>query len=498
MLSFNLIDEPWIPVRDLHGGAQMVSTRRLVTEGEQWAAIDGDSPTQIAAMWRLHLAVLRAARRDSQDVPSPQTINSYLDNVRGRWDLFHPNTPFMQCPQLEQLEPQPVVLLDPATATGNNILLYDHTSAEQAKRITWDAARAARWLVTAQSYDALGLKTPAYKGAKRVAMAAPLTSTPMFLVLGVTVADTLRRNLPPRPAADDLPFWEQPMPGSEPGVREPAGFLEWMSWPARRILLHPGEGGRVHGVVMCAGWHPPKAFDVSRVELYAAWRTAKNGNRTPVRVTGAQSVWRALPALLTLAADDQTLPPYALARADRPQGQLTVLMVAQVTSQAKYVDWVYGQVVLPDTYTRASRLCQALTLAEQVAVSVRRFARTVRDDRRTSLESGAERKNAGLSSAELTFWSRLTVAYPRLCADSTLGGGVDAWWADLVRRAATEATRQVTQVSPGRDMLHVGRQHRWLTWELHKLCKEFLDPDENEDNDDDHTNHRTAVGAQSG
>ena len=107
--AFNLLDEPWIPVRTLAGEVCEVSLTQVLLEADQIAALAETSPPNLIALYRLLLAVLHRAltthhgpwkdadraRWYREGLPEAP-IRAYLEQWRERFWLFHPEYPFMQ------------------------------------------------------------------------------------------------------------------------------------------------------------------------------------------------------------------------------------------------------------------------------------------------------------------------------------------------------------------------------------------------------------------
>ncbi|MDY5081288.1 MAG: type I-E CRISPR-associated protein Cse1/CasA, partial [Collinsella sp.] len=72
-VSFNLVDEPWICVRDLGGATREVSLLELFEQASSIKCLANDLPTQDFAILRVLLAVLQRAispTLDDDDVPA--------------------------------------------------------------------------------------------------------------------------------------------------------------------------------------------------------------------------------------------------------------------------------------------------------------------------------------------------------------------------------------------------------------------------------------------
>ncbi|MCS7081265.1 MAG: type I-E CRISPR-associated protein Cse1/CasA [Chloracidobacterium sp.] len=108
-LSFSLLDEPWLPVTTQHGDTRHVSLKDVFAHAHHLRGIEDDSPLVVAALHRLLLAVLhRATRlRSVEDWDTVwqagrfagqqlESIHSYLERYRDRFDLFSREKPFFQ------------------------------------------------------------------------------------------------------------------------------------------------------------------------------------------------------------------------------------------------------------------------------------------------------------------------------------------------------------------------------------------------------------------
>jgi hypothetical protein len=169
-VSFNLVEEPWIPVRDLGGGGDReVSLAEALTESHLLQRIGGDIPTQEFAITRLLLAVVRRAIDwgpdpvgrwrwlwDDGELPAAD-IKGYLAGVRDRFDLLHATTPFYQVADLQSASDEAksveVILADvPAN--------HKHHSARTGAGLeSLSLAEAARWVVHCQACDVAGIKS---------------------------------------------------------------------------------------------------------------------------------------------------------------------------------------------------------------------------------------------------------------------------------------------------------------------------------------------------
>lgn len=255
--SFNLIDERWIPcIRAEDGRSVTLSLRETLAQSHTLYDIAADTPLQTAALYRLLIAILlrvyqpTAANFDLwQTMWQSQTwdmelINAYLDEQKPHFDLFAQERPFYQSDSDDsRVRPKPMTSIK----YGNGFLhnpLFDHDNEEISQALT--PAQAARNLITVQTFGLGG-------GHKGMFSDAPWSKGIIFFVQGNTLKETLFLNLLPYPDAErnaniqdtdnDAPSWEQDDPFIDK-KGQPDGYLDYLTWQNRRILLFPEQQGK--------------------------------------------------------------------------------------------------------------------------------------------------------------------------------------------------------------------------------------------------------------
>ena len=115
--SFNLVDEPWLPVVPLGGAAAEWSLRETLARAHEVREMVDPSPLATVALHRLLLAVVHrgfgpASRTAWHALWSagrldPARLDATLDAARPRFDLFDPVHPFYQStsPSLARASP---------------------------------------------------------------------------------------------------------------------------------------------------------------------------------------------------------------------------------------------------------------------------------------------------------------------------------------------------------------------------------------------------------
>jgi CRISPR type I-E-associated protein CasA/Cse1 len=304
--SYPLTTSPWIPVLD--GPTQReVGLVEALTRAHQLRLVGG--PQEHPALLRLLLAVYDAAAGPSDSrqwaqawaAPTLDTdrIGAYLARWAHHLDLFDPDRPAFQCGHLTEYPRGPEVI-DPAFLGGRagawfNPQLHDPQPVEPGQ--------AARWLLVLLGYDVAGIKAGVGGGRTYGAHVGPIASVTHAAVHGATLKDTVLLNLPPGTrAAGDAPVWERDCPPPRVVEREPAGRLDWLTWPSRRLRLQPNPDGLVTAVA----WHDGDRASgggyatAHRLDPVSAWLHGPKGPRPLPILDGQHGAppWTAAATLL--------------------------------------------------------------------------------------------------------------------------------------------------------------------------------------------------------
>ena len=334
--EFNLLDEPWIPVRLLDGTIADVGLLELLRRTTDIADLACELPTQSIAIQRLVLAVAYrvATPRDTRDwvrqwedgAPTVQMIE-YLERWRDRFYLFGGRYPFMQVADLRTAKD---------SVSGLEKLIADVPNGEQFFTTRHGRAlacippsEAARWLVHAQAYDPSGIRSGAVgdsqvKGGKGYPI-GPSWCGHLGLVWlkGKDLDETLVLNLIPADAAGlrgvesstewGACSWEAAEP--ENAVRgdysllDPSGtprdvsIPRLLTWHSRRIRL-VGDSSGVTGVVLAQG-DKLAPQEMRLYEPQSLWRYStpqskkfKTDVYMPRKFEAGRALWRNLPGTL--------------------------------------------------------------------------------------------------------------------------------------------------------------------------------------------------------
>mgnify|MGYP000884642429 FL=1 len=341
--EYNLLDEPWIPVRLLDGTITDVGLLELLRRSTDIADLACELPTQSIAIQRLILAIAYrvATPRDMHDwarqwdegAPTEQMIE-YLERWRDRFYLFGGRFPFMQVTDLRTAKNSVSGLEKLIADVPNGEQFFTTRHGQALARIS--ASEAARWLVHAQAYDPSGIRSGAVgdsqvKGGKGYPI-GPAWCGHLGLVWlkGKDLDETLVLNLIPAATAElrgidcstdwGACSWEDPEPESsvrgDYSLLDPAGTPKELSiprlltWHSRRIRL-VGDSSGVTGVVLAQG-DKLAPQEMRLYEPQSLWRYStpqskkfKTDVYMPRKFEAGRALWRNLPGTLPTVATVQ-------------------------------------------------------------------------------------------------------------------------------------------------------------------------------------------------
>ncbi|RYU60497.1 type I-E CRISPR-associated protein Cse1/CasA [Methylolobus aquaticus] len=318
--AFNLLDEPWIPVRNLAGEVVPVSLTKALLNARAYVAIAETSPPNLIALYRVLLATLHRALtthhgpwKDADRARwfregLPETpIRAYLEQWRERFWLFHPTHPFMQVAELtdapetredKALRPWTQLTLD--HVSGNAPAVFDHSIDDAPTRISY--AEGIRSLLGYLQFVPGGM----VRRFRFRDESGPLDNASAILPIGKTLAQTLCLALHSwsRDASNDLPPWEI-NPPSAPDLRGaratlPTGQVDACTRLTRAALLvADGEKGSI-GVsyVRFGAGLTLESHDPGFPDEMVAYRRRGETKISPITFQDGRALWRDLPALL--------------------------------------------------------------------------------------------------------------------------------------------------------------------------------------------------------
>ena len=526
--SFNLWYEPWITLEDAQGHSQRCGIEQTLLQAHRYTTITELSPLVIVGIRRLLTAILQAIfqprrMRDLRDLLQQaafprEPILQFGKRYAARFDLFSPDLPFLQSADLP-LQPRKgdknktAAHLAPEIPTGTESIHFRHGS---------DAAYVLCPICVAGCLCAL----PAFATTGGQSFRPSINGVPPIYVLPEgqnlfesCVYSLLLPDYQPRTRSQtqDLVWWERQPPiiiGRDQEVLE-VGYLHSLTFPARRVRLHPermGDGTRCSRCGNAATWGVrTMIFEMGEcrpkdapiwLDPFAAYLiptgTRRNAQPRPLRPRPNHALWREY-ASLFLAHSQTSHQPGAAEQSHRPR---VLDQLAELTEQsddagplytfrcvglrtdmkAKIFEWVEAGFEVPLTLlgdpSGGDLVSAAVRFAEQCAKIILdgfdRFMRgnASRRNRNASLRAGMEER----------FWTALATPFRQLVlrlADAAQRREAQAQWAARCVREAAEAFR-FAAASIGDDAAALQKcveGEVYVTRRLNNLRKEQM-PDE--------------------
>lgn len=459
--KFNLLEEPWIPVRR---GEQVeeVGLATALLQAPELSGIETPSPLVEAALHRLLLAVLHRAINGPRDLNAsldllvngsfPKSdLESYFHKHYDRFFLFHPTAPFWQIADLpESPPPLPWNRLLPEIASGHNPTLFDHTVEDEARLAPLSYGAAARALVVHQTFAPGGLLR---RFGVTAAKDAPLARAAVFLPTGPNLFATLVLNLvAPYKPDGDAPIWEVAplrLKDVEKGATQwPLdGVTRVYTWPTRGIrFLDEGDGVRF--MAYGPGITP---LEAAFRDPMVAYRRADGEDLEPLRLRVDKSFWRDFAATLPQARGELAATVIHATELSRSARLLhaypcpmTLRVLGQVTDQAKLLDVRREVYPLPPDFLTSlgkTQLYEAIRQAEELGQQLHQAAQKIAQ---ALLGSGDFReREAFVRSIPLLrrYWAELDRAFLELVG--VLGKEEAlAFWQRCLRGAALAAWQE--------------------------------------------------------
>lgn len=333
LTGHNAATDPLIPAMGASGPVRVSLTDALI-DAHHLAGPSLERPLAVLPVMRLLVALARrifglttpfdVRHLWNAGIFDADCVRHYLSEHHDRFDLFHPEHPFLQVAGLQPVSGHPKgtagLLLN--VATGNNVPLFSpFTEADTIPLSTSDALLS---LLTTLGWDTAAIKTgavgdPRVSGGKTTGNpTGPLGQLGAVIPLGRNLFETILLNVPILPEVEgDRPTWERDLPPTWES-RQPTGPMEWLTWPSRRIrLIRDDSAETVTATVIAAG---DRALFTPMFEPNTRWRSTTGDEvaRRPMRWRSGSQAWRGLDTLITLnsldsgASDQVGAPPMVL------------------------------------------------------------------------------------------------------------------------------------------------------------------------------------------
>jgi len=482
--AFNLLDEPWIPVRTQTGEVLEVSLIDALLKARDYAALAETSPPNLIALYRLLLAALHRALttqhgpwRDAdrtrwfrEGLPEAP-IRAYLEHWRERFWLFHPKEPFMQVAVLAETaetrdKQKTLTQIQLEGANGNTPVMFDHALDEAPTPASFE--QVCRNLLGFLQFTPGGL----VKILRDSDKAGALSNTAAVMPTGSNLAETLLLGLHPYDGRrlDDLPAWERVAPAISMLLAEPimaSGPNDRYTRLTRAVLLAPEiDVKRIRHLRFAAGLALDD--DPNAPDPMACYRINKEGKAIRISYSAGRAIWRDLPSLLPDPSKSKDIPAAILGWATNLYSALgqwdtsvQILSAGLASDQAKLLRWRAERIELPKSLLEqedaAEMLRQQVRFAEEVfsrgrSIFTDLIAQTMPEPNHKDTKARAKAILAN-GPAAAVFFSAAERALPKLM-QQIAAGDFDAahidWKTDLANAAKQSwtATRRSLGDSP--------------------------------------------------
>jgi CRISPR system Cascade subunit CasA len=336
--SFNLWTEPWITLECPDGSLARAGIEDTLLRTKEFRAIYDPSPLVIVGVHRLLTTIVQDAV-DPQRPPDLRrlwkaarfptaAVCAFGEKYSHRFDLFSENVPFLQSADLPREPPKQgaktAAYLMPEMPAGSLVTHYRHGLQEDSALCP---ACAAQGLLT----------IPAFATSGGAGIRPSINGVPPIYVLpgGKTLFESLAASLvlpayQPKAASttEDAVWWRREPIVERRGVVHEVGYLHSLTFPARRVRLHPellqeacSRCGRksewgVRTMVYRMGEYRPKDAPFW-FDPFAAYRIRDEKGPVPIRPREGKALWREfaslfLPSPADGEAKQRTRPPSVL------------------------------------------------------------------------------------------------------------------------------------------------------------------------------------------
>ncbi len=449
--EFNLITQPWVPVRDVAGGlTRKVSLDVLFRDASTIADLDCPPHERISIM-RLLICITQAAigapktpedwEGFGDDLESAVVEYLHREDVLLHFDLFGEAPRFLQVTLPASASVASASKLVPHLATGNGATLFDHEGTDETRAFSPD--RLAVALLAFQCF--YPLYGAGYKGKGPCAESSMVHT----LLQGSTLRKTILRNCLTQELIDSKfgkfgmgrPIWELDPKSKDYGEMATTSYLGRLVPRHRNLwLLDGGSGFKLEQKSLQYPPFPQVQEPSATVVIHS------KAGESELRLLSARlgkAIWRDLHAIAVLQAGDgqQACSPLTIQSHAASLGdEIELWTGALVTDKAKFLDTTESTMTVPYRLFEAGgrrRYEMGIVFAETYSKQLYGAVKTF----------GASMKNESppTDSAQRHFWNALESQVPTLLAivrdDGLLEGKSFGESTDPWTRAVKAASR---------------------------------------------------------
>jgi CRISPR system Cascade subunit CasA len=487
-MSFNLLQEPWIPVVKDNWEYQELSLLDFFRTWQSLREIQADNPPTTLAIYRFLLAIMHSAYQGPKNIDDWERIQlddgkkaiEYLEKWRDRFDIFHPEYPFMQDLALTEDKAVPIFAIH--TISTSTVFSHEHEFSGYAISLP----EAARLLVRLQSVDITSLRAfyPNQTSGNRSAVNTPTINNANVLIVGRNLKSTLMLNLMEydlernKPAAlmpgtKDLPSWEVSYAGKPNSAAIPNAYISYLTYPWRRLNLFR-RGDLVDRIAITMGNSLPNDLPFNQWECGLAFKEGK-----PIRISPKRQLWRNSHSFLR-STDKESRPQIVewvakLADEKLVDKLINLQIFGMCADKAKPLAWSFDRFAVPTIYIQDKKLSQRLKDAVDFAEDHRPIFAAFKGSPYQSLAEVLKNNEAGKLAAALDgesrYWSTLDPIFLKLLEElpknkDQIEEKLSAWKKSIQKAASNAFT---DSIEPIRNYEARSKALQSLGWKLADL-----------------------------
>lgn len=450
--SFNLVDEPWIPVVDAAGATFKVGLRELFERSEELADLSVGTLERIT-LYRLLICIAQRALNGPKDEADwreaegklvPASL-AYLEQQRDRFDLWG-ERPFLQVKELQANGRTKTDKLDFGLASGNNNTLFDQAATEdgRAHEPDWLARNLLVYLAFSPG-GRIGVATINGRetdGGGSSANAPCVESCMLFAFLqGANLRQTIAWNLVPFdlltyfPAGVGKPVWEFDEPFAEVAKKTLGNSWFGRLTPVARFVRLEEDG---QNMILANGVKYSQLFeDRVREPMATVCVEQKKKEWKYVRTDPERKPWRQLSAILTWSVDDSGGPLMLrnIANISPADENFEIWTGGLATDKAKVIDTASWSVEIPRAYLNdvsATAALKAYEIGVKTAeIAEKRLVGAIKrycDSLSNEAQKEWDKKTSFLVQAKNRFWTALERRVDELIAEAAEANSeLNAW-----------------------------------------------------------------------
>jgi CRISPR system Cascade subunit CasA len=382
MNSFDALDDGWIPVRFPSGEVREVGIAEALLKAQEIEALADPRPIGPPTQLRLLIALVQRVfePEDAADWRElwetgrfdEARLNAYFTKWRERFDLFHPETPFLQVGgDFSMGNTNPIAKLahelDPA---GYN-RLFSHSDGPM---VAMTPPEALRVLVLAQAC-ALGggISGNPIWNEKTITRPnfshAALATSAVVHFEGQNLFETILLNLVPNFASNDKPIWEQDLTPTYFEGKTAAGPLDRLTNLSRMIRLIPAPDGSVLQCYYTQG----RTLAEGATDTMISFREDKKIGPQSRKVSESRASWRDLHGLLEFAGGGKlragilNFIGQRVTEGTLPKTPIPLRVVGVAADKAKVLLWRSDRFSVPTAFLEKPQLVTELAGCLEIA-----------------------------------------------------------------------------------------------------------------------------------